>query len=164
MMTNSGEAWNDQDNNRNDFDNNTNSFSVQNEDAFNSNELDDDELREDEGGGDDDDLEPTFDQDDLNDGDEEEYDRPLEIPNEGDDNEIPEEGESNNEGAGYHAQPEVDQPQTGADTSYSEQNDVTPPNKKEFPSEGHVETDFVSRPHGRTTGRMIGHEPGTEGL
>lgn len=163
MITNREEAWNDQDNNRNDFDNNTNSFSGQNEDAFNSNELDDDELKEDEGDDDNDDLEPTFDQDDLNEEDEE-YDRPLEIPDEGDDNEIPEESESDNEGTGYNSQPEVDQPQTGADTSYSEKNDVTPPNKKEFPSEGPAQTDFASRPHGRTTGRMIGHEPGTEGI
>ena len=53
-------------------------------------------------------------------------------------------------------------PQEGTDTSFSEQTDVTPPNQKEFPSVGIAETDFVSRPNGRTTGRMVGHEPGTE--
>jgi hypothetical protein len=81
-----------------------------------------------------------------------------------DPNEIPEEGESKEEGSGYHSQSEVDQPQQGANTSYSEQTDVTPPNKKEFPSVGPAKTDFESRPHGGTTGRMVGHEPGTEGI
>lgn len=53
----------------------------------------------------------------------------------------------------------------GADASFTERNDVTPPNKKEFPSVGPAtKTDFESRPQGRTTGRMIGHEPGTEGI
>ncbi|WP_184549894.1 hypothetical protein [Mucilaginibacter sp. FT3.2] len=78
--------------------------------------------------------------------------------------EIPEEHETNKEGSGYHSQAEVDQPDRGADTSYSEQTDVTPPNKKEFPSVGPSKTDFASRPQGRTTGRMVGHEPGTEGI
>ncbi|MBS1500902.1 MAG: hypothetical protein JST32_02485 [Bacteroidetes bacterium] len=50
-----------------------------------------------------------------------------------------------------------------ADANFSERNDVTPPNKKEFPSLGPSKTDFESRPQGRTTGRMISHEPGTEG-
>jgi len=44
----------------------------------------------------------------------------------------------------------------------AKKNDVTPPEKREFPSVGPAETDFVSRPNGRTTGRMVGHEPGTE--
>jgi len=52
----------------------------------------------------------------------------------------------------------------GADATFTERNDVTPPNRKEFPSEGPAKTDFESRPHGRTTGRMIGHEPGTEAI
>src|ERR1700743_495609 len=52
----------------------------------------------------------------------------------------------------------------GADASYTERNDVTPPNKKEFPSVGAAKTDFESRKLGRTTGRMIGHEPGTESI
>ena len=52
----------------------------------------------------------------------------------------------------------------GADASYTERNDVTPPNKKEFPDVGPAKTDFESRKLGRTTGRMIGHEPGTENI
>jgi hypothetical protein len=48
--------------------------------------------------------------------------------------------------------------------SYSEQVDVTPPRPHEFPSFGNAKGDFVSRKLGRKTGRMIGHEPGTEGL
>jgi hypothetical protein len=52
----------------------------------------------------------------------------------------------------------------GADASYTERNDVTPPNKKEFPSVGAAKTDFEARKLGRTTGRMIGHEPGTESI
>lgn len=79
--------------------------------------------------------------------------------------ETPEERESDNEGTGYSTQTEINQQQEGADTSYSEQNDVTPPNPHEFPSVGAAtKTDFASRPHGRTTGRMLGHEPGTEGI
>jgi len=79
--------------------------------------------------------------------------------------ETPEERESENEGTGYSRQPEQEQQQEGADTSYSEQNDVTPPNPHEFPSVGvATKTDFASRPQGRTTGRMVGHEPGTEGI
>ena len=162
MMSNKEEAWDPRDNNRNDLDHTNNSSPRQNEDAFNSNELDDDELKEDEDAYTKD-LKPTFNQKDLNDEDEE-YDRPDEVPGEEDDKETPEKGETNKEGSGYHSQQEVDQPQRGADTSYSEKNDVTPPNKKEFPSQGPAKTDFESRPQGRTTGRMIGHEPGTEGI
>ncbi|MCC8409025.1 hypothetical protein LJ707_08790 [Mucilaginibacter sp. UR6-1] len=81
-----------------------------------------------------------------------------------DPNEIPEEGESDNEGSGYTPSREYSEPQEGNDASYSEQTDVTPPNHKEFPSEGPAKADFEARPHGRTTGRMIGHEPGTEGI
>lgn len=54
--------------------------------------------------------------------------------------------------------------ENGADSSFTERNDVTPPNKKEFPSVGPSKSDFESRPQGRTTGRMIGHEPGTEAI
>lgn len=81
-----------------------------------------------------------------------------------DPNEIPEEGESDNEGSGYTPSREYDRPQEGNDASFSEQTDVTPPNEHEFPSEGPAKADFESRSHGRTTGRMIGHEPGTEGI
>lgn len=79
-------------------------------------------------------------------------------------NETPEEGKSRQEGSGYRQQNEQEQQQDGNDASYSEQNDVTPPDRKEFPAEGPARTDFESRPHGRTTGRMVGHEPGTEGI
>jgi hypothetical protein len=54
--------------------------------------------------------------------------------------------------------------QTAGDENYSEKNDVPAMPKKEFPSVGNAQTDFASRPTGRRTGRMVGHEPGTEGL
>ena len=54
--------------------------------------------------------------------------------------------------------------QTGGDENFSEKNDVPAMPKKEFPSVGNAKTDFASRPTGRRTGRMVGHEPGTEGL
>ncbi|GAA3986419.1 hypothetical protein [Mucilaginibacter dorajii] len=79
-------------------------------------------------------------------------------------NETPEERKTRTEGVGRHSQAEVDQPDRSADASYSEQTDVTPPNKHEFHSVGPSKTDFASRPQGRTTGRMVGHEPGTEGI
>ena len=50
----------------------------------------------------------------------------------------------------------------GTDTSYSEQIDVTPNNKREVPSFGNAKTDFAARKQGRTTGTMLGHEPGIE--
>jgi hypothetical protein len=78
-------------------------------------------------------------------------------------NETPEEQRSHQEGSGYSPQREQEQQSSGNDASYSEQNDVTPPDQKEFPAEGPAKTDFESRPFGRTTGRMVGHEPGTEG-
>ncbi|MFI5163147.1 MAG: hypothetical protein ACHQHN_17835 [Sphingobacteriales bacterium] len=59
---------------------------------------------------------------------------------------------------------EADTQREGADATFTGRNDVTPPNKKEFPSVGVAKTDFESRPQGRTTGRMIGHEPGTESI
>lgn len=77
-------------------------------------------------------------------------------------NETPEKNETRKKGSGYESKTELERPQEGNDASFSEQTDVTPPNKKEFPSVGPAETDFVSRPNGRTTGRMVGHEPGTE--
>jgi len=64
----------------------------------------------------------------------------------------------------YPHESEANPQREGADASFTERNDVTPPNKKEFPSVGPAKTDFESRPQGRTTGRMIGHEPGTEGI
>ena len=79
--------------------------------------------------------------------------------------EIPEQGESDNVGTGYDNQTEVERQQGGSEVSWSEQTDVTPPNDHGFPdAAGLPKTDFTSRPHGRTTGRMVGHEPGTEGI
>jgi hypothetical protein len=69
---------------------------------------------------------------------------------------------SEQEGSGYPHVAEQEQQQSGNDASYSEQNDVTPPVQHEFPSVGNATTDFKPSNHGRTTGRMVGHEPGTE--
>jgi len=79
-------------------------------------------------------------------------------------NEIPEKQVSERERTGYTPQQEQQQNDQGNDASYSEQNDVMPPNQHEFPSVGNPKTDFVTRSHGRTTGRMVGHEPGTESI
>lgn len=84
--------------------------------------------------------------------------------NQGRPNEIPEKRESEQERSGYPHETEQQQQQSGSDASYSEQVDVTPPKPHEFPSVGNAETDFRPSDHGRTTGRMVGHEPGTEGL
>ncbi|TWR27215.1 hypothetical protein FPZ42_09315 [Mucilaginibacter achroorhodeus] len=164
MITNNENNWNNDEN--------------QNQGYTNSNDnIDDNRLDDTEGGGN------TVDEDDLDDQQlDEDYDdadltedTDLEGTNAGytgninssvdDPNEIPEEGESDNEGTGYSQTNEQNQPREGADTSYSEQIDVTPPEKHEFPSEGvATKTDFASRDLGRTTGRMVGHEPGTEGI
>lgn len=64
----------------------------------------------------------------------------------------------------YPHESEAEPQREGNDASFTERNDVTPPVKKEFPSVGPAKTDFESRKLGRTTGRMIGHEPGTEGI
>jgi len=64
----------------------------------------------------------------------------------------------------YPHEAEAANQREGADATFTERNDVTPPNRKEFPSVGNAKTDFASRPQGRTTGRMIGHEPGTEAI
>jgi len=133
-MNTNNENWDNQDSNRNDFENNTNSFSVNGDEAYANRNLEHD----------DDDLDEV---DDIAD-----YDEKPEVEN-------PEK-----EKVGTHSQSEVNQPNKSADTSFSEQTDVTPPNKKEFPSVGPAKTDFESRPQGRTTGRMVGHEPGTEGI
>jgi hypothetical protein len=78
-------------------------------------------------------------------------------------NETPGKGASKEETI-YPHESETNLQQEGADSSFTERNDVTPPNKKEFPSVGAAKTDFESRKLGRTTGRMIGHEPGTENI
>lgn len=64
----------------------------------------------------------------------------------------------------YPHESETSSQREGADSSFTERNDVTPPNQKEFPSVGPAKTDFESRKQGRTTGRMVGHEPGTENI
>jgi hypothetical protein len=79
-------------------------------------------------------------------------------------NETPEEEGASKEDARYPDEEPTRPDQSESDASYSEQEDVTPPTPHEFPSVGHAKTDFESRPHGRTTGRMTGHEPGTEGI
>ncbi|HEY2583247.1 MAG TPA: hypothetical protein VGI43_15655 [Mucilaginibacter sp.] len=79
-------------------------------------------------------------------------------------NEVPEKRESEHEKSGYPRETEYRRPTKSSDASYSEQTDVTPPNPHEFPSVGNAKTDFVSRPYPRKTGRMVGHEPGTEGV
>lgn len=71
--------------------------------------------------------------------------------------ERPERHQTEQEGSGVAAQREQQQQD-------SNNADVTPPNHKEFPTVGPGKVDFESRPHGRTTGRMVGHEPGTESL
>jgi hypothetical protein len=90
---------------------------------------------------------------------------PNEIPGQKhNENETPEREQADNESQGYSQQQEVQQHNDGNDASYSEQTDVTPPREHEFPSEGRATTDFTPGNHGRTTGRMVGHEPGTEGI
>ncbi len=79
--------------------------------------------------------------------------------------ETPERSDFDNENEGTRTEEEPTRPdKSESDANYSEQNDVTPPTPHEFPSVGHAKTNFESRPHGRTTGRMVGHEPGTEGI
>ncbi len=79
-------------------------------------------------------------------------------------NETPEEEGASKEDVRYPDETPTRPDEAESDASYSEQNDVTPPTPHEFPSVGHAKTDFESRSHGRTTGRMVGHEPGTEGI
>jgi hypothetical protein len=55
---------------------------------------------------------------------------------------------------------EQEQQQSPNDSSYSEHLDVIPATPHEFPTFGIAETDFAPSDHGRTTGRMIDHEPG----
>lgn len=57
-----------------------------------------------------------------------------------------------------------EQEQVNSEPSFSEKVDVTPPTHKDFPVAGPGKADFESRPQGRRTARMVGHEPGTEGI
>jgi hypothetical protein len=135
-------------------------------------ELDDDDLEDDDLDAD---VVPDYDEEDDLDDDDDTVDDPLrasldedeEIFDEDgttDPDEIPEREEADNEDLGYPSEQEVSRPQEGSDTNFSEQIDVTPPTPHEFPSVGSPKTDFTSRNAGRTTGRMVGHEPGTEGI
>jgi hypothetical protein len=157
-MNTHNENWKNQNENSNDF-KHDNSFSINsaNENGY-AVDPDDDVADTDEVDNDDDLL---ADDDDELETDDDELDDDDDLT---DLNETPEVEESENEGTGYQGQREVDQPQRDADTSISEQIDVTPPNQHEFPKTGPARTDFESRPFGRTTGRMVGHEPGTEGI
>jgi hypothetical protein len=171
MITNIENTWGDDENNQAQGDG-ANSFGIpDNGDTTNRNSSDDfsDEETDDELLDTDDDLladdDADYDEDNLDDT---EGGGTTSTGSSGSANspdETPEERESDNEGTGYSTQTELNQPKEGADTSYSEQNDVTPPNPHEIPSVGAAtKTDFASRPQGRTTGRMVGHEPGTEGI
>ncbi|WP_158826406.1 hypothetical protein [Mucilaginibacter lacusdianchii] len=141
-------------------------------------DLDDDDLDDDDLDADDD-IVPDYDEDlddeDLDEDEDEDYNRitgeaetsSTGIPESYDDdepNEIPEQGEADNEDLRYPSEDEVPPSRQDDEGSFSEQTDVTPPRPQEFPSVGRAETDFTSRDQGRTTGRMIGHEPGTEGI
>ncbi len=88
--------------------------------------------------------------------------RNPERPAKGRENEIPEKRKSEHENSEYPHETEVKSRQAGSDASYSEQIDVSPPNKHEFPSVGNAKGDFAARKLGRTTGTMLGHEPGIE--
>jgi len=140
---------------------------------------DDDELDLDDDDLEDDDLDadvvPDYDEDDdLDDDDtvddplrasiDDEDDETFDLDGTNDPDEIPEREEADNEDLGAPSEQEYTTPQEGNDTNFSEQIDVTPPRTHEFPSEGSPKTDFTSRNLGRTTGRMVGHEPGTEGV
>jgi len=134
-------------------------------------DLDDEDLDADVVPEDDDDLD--LDNDDLEDDEDEDYNRitgqadtdlssgVLNSYDNEDPDEIPEQEEADSEELGYPQEEEVQQ-NSGDDASYSEQTDVTPPRENEMPSVGRTETGFANRDQGRTTGRMVGHEPGTE--
>ena len=161
MIVNSKTTW-DNEGEENEFSNTGRSTNTQNN-AYGSVDSDD-ELTDDELNTDDELDEEDWDADDdlLDDADiegaypgEKQEARP---------DEIPEKHVSEHESSEYPNETEYEKQDGGNDASYSEQTDVTPPTPHEFPSVGAAQTDFVSRPHGRTTGRMVGHEPGTEGI
>ncbi len=183
MTTINENAWNEQDSLQNkpgyqyENDNTLNSAGTtpdpDDDDDLDDKDLDDDDLDLDDEDFDDDDLDDDY--DDL-DEDEDANERVggttasglssgVTSSYDGEDNEIPEQQEADTEKEGYESGTEIEQQDKGDEASYSERNDVTPPTPHEFPSTGtHTETDFASRPQGRTTGRMVGHEPGTEGI
>jgi hypothetical protein len=149
MRTTEKNSWDDQENvNESGFDRQNTSRTGSPKNSV----LDDDEDEKDE------DVDLDDDDVDIDDLDGEEVETEIHP------DETPEEHETSGEGSGYVRNTEVEPTNGGNDASYSEQTDVTPPNQHEFPSVGNAKTDFVSRPYGRTTGRMVGHEPGTEGI
>lgn len=134
-------------------------------------DLDDDTLDDD----------TDFDDDDFDEADLDEEDDDLEDPiaeSDGDidddinenpepnfsPDETPEREEAEGEDARYPDEGETRPDQNESGTNWSEQVDVTPPRPHEFPGEGNTKANFESRPHGRTTGRMISDDPGTEGI
>jgi hypothetical protein len=81
--------------------------------------------------------------------------------------EIPEEHESDNE-LDY---PDDDKLEQGTDdeVSYKENTEVESPNQTEAPDEkhstlGNLDSTFTDQSHGRSSGRMIDHEPGSHGV
>lgn len=72
--------------------------------------------------------------------------------------------EAEAEDTGMAVKSEQEQHNKGNEASFSEQTDVTPPDHKDFPVAGPGKADFESRPQGRRTARMVGHEPGTENI
>ncbi|EHQ26066.1 hypothetical protein [Mucilaginibacter paludis] len=90
------------------------------------------------------------------------------VQNGPDPNEIPEEGESGNG--------ELDYPDDGGmeqanddEVEYEENNEVEQPSETEAPDTkaatlGNLDSTFTDQSHGRTTGRMIDHEPGSNGV
>jgi hypothetical protein len=127
-------------------------------------DLDDDDLDLDDT---DDDVLPDYDEDldddDLDDEDlDDDDDTIVGSATDEEPDELPEQGESDNESLNYPHEQELNQ-QQGDDASYSEQVEVTPPQEHNTPLTG-GSVSFESRPQGRTTGRMIDHEPGTTGI
>jgi hypothetical protein len=177
MTTFNNDFWNDRDSQTREDELNYNRITRADSDP--DDEIEDEDLDTDLA-DEDEDLDTDYDteaDDDLYEDDDEEDDataRNTEFVNDAgsdnlpeskdDDNEIPEQEEADKGGAEHPQETEVEQQDKGNDASFSEQTDVTPPRPHEFPSEGNARTDFASRNQGRTTGRMLGHEPGTEGI
>ncbi|MES2807213.1 MAG: hypothetical protein V4619_01220 [Bacteroidota bacterium] len=82
-------------------------------------------------------------------------------PENGNRNETTRRNQTEQENAGGAAA-HREQQQHDNSEQFNEQSGVTPNEERNFPSEGPSRGSFADRPHGRTTGRMIGHEPETE--
>ena len=154
MMTNNAFNSNDQDDVRNEFPDET-----ANTGSFDSS---DESLDEDTNFDDEDEVNETYDTDDdevvaVTDS----YPGETAEPKP---DEIPEKHVSENEQSEYPHETEVEQQDRGDEAGYTGTGDASAPTPHEFPSYGNAKTDFASRNQGRTTGRMVGHEPGTEGI